>query len=108
MSAEALLLEPGLVGGGILLLMVGIATTWLAANGAKRLAGLAVSGMGAVAALAALRAPDAALIAGLAAGFAQLALGAALLVRLQEGYGATDAPEIDAADIQDEPPEASS
>jgi hypothetical protein len=82
----------------VVLLMIGAVTAWAGANAAKRLAGVVVALIGAVLGLGALGAPPALLIAGGALGFAHLALGLALLVRLQESYGGVESTEIDAAD----------
>ena len=87
------------------LLMIGAVTALSSNNVAKRLAGLLIALIGAVLGLAALGAPGAALIAGLAAVFAQILVGVALLVRLQEAYGVTELAEIDAADAESEPAE---
>lgn len=84
------------------LLMTGAVSAWVSANAAKRLAGVALAGLGAWMALAAMGAPNALLIAGVAVAFAQLAVGVAVLVRVQEGYGAIEAPELDQADRQDD------
>jgi energy-converting hydrogenase Eha subunit C len=83
--------------------MLGAIATWTSANVIKRVAAIALAHIGAVSALSVLDAPDAALIAGVAAAFAQLTLGVALVVLLQERYGAIEAPDIDAADAQSEP-----
>lgn len=103
--AHDLFIERAFVSGAILVLMAGAATAWISANIAKRLVGLALALIGAVMALAGLGAPSEVSSAGVAVGFGQIALGIALLVRLQEAYGATEAPEIDAADGESEPPE---
>ena len=87
------------------LLMIGAVTALSSNNVAKRLAGLLIASIGAVLGLAGLGAPEAALIAGLAAVFAQILVGVALLVRLQEAYGVTEFAEIDAADAESEPAE---
>ena len=100
-----LTLERSLVAASIVPVLIGAATAWRSANATKRLAGLLIASLGALLALAALRAPEAALIAGVAATFAQLLIGAALLVRLQEAYGGVEAADIDAADEASEPPE---
>jgi hypothetical protein len=106
MADVALLLERILAGGATALLIAGAAAALLSPNAIKRLAGLTIAGLGALAALAALGAPDVALIAGVAVLFAQLAIGVAIVVRLQESYGAIETPEIDAADAQSEPRDA--
>lgn len=80
------------------LTLIGAVTAWLAANAAKRLAGLVFALIGAVLALGVLGAPAALLAGGVALAFAHLALGLALLVRQQESYGGVEATEIDTAD----------
>ena len=106
MAGEAaFLLERALLAAAIVLLMAGAATVLMAANAAKRLGGFVIASFGALIALAALGSPGGLLVAVAAAAFAQLAVGVALLVRLQEAYGAIETPEIDAADKQSEPPE---
>ncbi len=80
------------------LTLIGAAAAWLAANAAKRLAGLAFALIGAVLALGVLGAPAALLAGGVALAFAHFGLGLALVVRQQETYGAIETTEIDAAD----------
>lgn len=84
------------------LMIIGAASALMLTNAIKRLAGLVIAGFGALAALAALGAPGGALVAGVAVLFAQTAMGAAILVRLQESYGSVAATEIDAADTEDD------
>ena len=84
------------------LLMCGVFGAWVSTNAAKRIAAVTVAMLGAVLAAAALAAPPSLLIAGAALGFAQLALGAAIVVRLQESYASIEAPEINAADARDD------
>ncbi|WP_156767566.1 hypothetical protein [Candidatus Viadribacter manganicus] len=86
----------------VALVMIGAAAVLLLSNAIKRLAGLLIAGFGAIGGLAALGASDGALIVGVAVLFAQTAIGAALVVRLQEAYSAIDAVEIDAADADDD------
>lgn len=74
-------------------------------NATKRVGAVLVALIGAMLAAAALGAPAALLIGGGALGFAYCAVGVALIVRLQEGYGGVEIPEIDAADEQSEPRE---
>lgn len=105
MTMGALLVERALTAAAVVLLLAGAASAWTSANALKRLGGLVVAALGAIVALAALGAPQALLIAAAAALFAQIAVGAALLVRLQEDYGGVEIPEIDFADAQSEPPE---
>lgn len=103
--APDVLIERILLAGAVALLVVGAVAAWTSANVAKRVAAIALAHIGAVVALAVLGAPGPALIAGVGAAFAQLTLGVALIVRLQESYGAIEAPEIDAADASSEPTE---
>ena len=92
------LLEPLLAAAAIALVVIGAAAALVQANAVKRVIGLAIAGFGAIAALAALGASDGALAAGVAIVFAQTVVGVVLIVRLQESYGAIEAPDIDAAD----------
>ncbi len=92
-----------LLAGAVALLLLGAVAAWSSTNVVKRVAAIALAHIGAVSALSVLGAPDAALIAAVAAAFAQLTLGVALVVLLQERYGAIEAPDIDAADAQSEP-----
>ncbi|MEQ1708903.1 MAG: hypothetical protein ABL864_11310 [Terricaulis sp.] len=89
--------------GAVALFMLGAIATWTSANVIKRVAAIALAHIGAVSALSVLGAPDVTLIAAVAAAFAQLTLGVALIVLLQERYGVIEAPDIDAADAQSEP-----
>jgi len=82
--------------------MMACAGAWIATNALKRAAAIVVALIGATMAGAALGAPVNALIAGAVAAFAYAGLGAALAVRLQEGYGGVETPELDAADHADE------
>jgi hypothetical protein len=95
-------LEPLLTAGAVALVVIGATGAIVAPNIIKRSAGLLISGFGALAGLAALGAPSGAMLAGVAVLFAQTALGAAIAVRLQEGYGSVEAPEVDAADGEDD------
>ena len=97
----AALLEPLLAAAAIALVITGAAAALVQANAVKRVIGLTIAGFGAIAALAGLGAPDAALVAGVAIVFAYSVVGVALIVRLQESYGAIEAPEIDASDQDD-------
>jgi hypothetical protein len=105
MAGEALLIERALFAAAVVMLMAGAVSAWSSDNAAKRVAGLVIACLGAVIGLAALGAPAGALLAGGAAGFAYLAVGIALLVRLQEAYGGIEATTIDSADAQSEPAE---
>jgi hypothetical protein len=80
--------------------MIGAAATLLSGNVIKRVAGLLVCGSGAIASLAALGAGNGPLIAGVALLFVYVVLGVAIVVRLQESYGAIEAPDIDTADAE--------
>ncbi|MEJ0060491.1 MAG: hypothetical protein WDM79_13360 [Terricaulis sp.] len=103
--APELLIERLHVAAAIALLMIGAVTAWTSGNVAKRLAGLVIAQLGALLALAALGAPVVFLLAGIAVSLVMLAIGAALMVRLQEAYGGVEASEFDAADEQSEPAE---
>jgi hypothetical protein len=98
----AALLEPLLAAGAIALVVIGVMAALLLANVVKRIAALMIAGFGAIVALAALGAPDSALVVGVAVVFAQTVVGVAIAVRLQESYGAIEAPEIDSADGADD------
>lgn len=97
------LLERLLAGGAVALLMSGATAALVSPNAIKRLVGLGIAVLGALAALAALRAPEGAIVAGAAVLLAQLIVGVAITIRLHESYGGIEAPEIDAADAEDEP-----
>lgn len=100
MAGDAAVIERLLAGGAFMLLIGGAGAALIARNVMKRVAGLTLAGFGAIAALA-LWAPQT-VVAGAAIVFAQLAVGAALIVRLQESYGAVETPDIDAADADAE------
>lgn len=99
---EALLLERLLAGGAIVLLVAGATTALTAPNAIKRLVGLIIAGFGVLASLAALQAPQEALVAAVAVVLAQTAVGVAIAVRMQEGYATAETPEVDAADAESE------
>ncbi len=101
-SLAPLSIEPVLAAFACLLIVIGSGAALMLTNAAKRLAGLVIAGFGALAALAAFGAPGGALVTGVAVLFAQIALGAAIVVRLHESYGSVAAPEIDAADATDD------
>lgn len=86
----------------LLLALAGAVVAWTSANAVRRVAGGVLAFMGALAVLATLEAPAAALTAALAVAAAFLLVGAALTVRLQEAYASTDAGEVDAADAGDD------
>ncbi len=89
----------------VALLMIGAVTAWTSTNVFKRVAGLVIALIAAILALAVLGAPSFALMAGVSAAAANLLIGLALLVRLQESYGGVETPEFDLADDQSEPTE---
>jgi hypothetical protein len=99
--ADAVLLERLLAGGAIMLVIAGAAGALIAANAIKRLVGITIAGLGVLVALS-LWAPQAVGM-GVAIMFAQLVVGVALIVRLQESYGSIEVRDIDAADSGDEP-----
>ncbi len=101
MAADLFALR-ALVALAVALVMCGVFAAWVSANVVKRVAALAVAMLGALTGAAALGAPSALLVAGAAAGFAHLAVGVAVAVRLQERYGAAETPEINAADAGDD------
>jgi hypothetical protein len=100
------LIERLLAGAAVALLMIGAVTALVSANATKRLVGLGIAMLGALAALAALRAPEGAIIAGAAVLLAQVILGVAIIIRLHESYGGIETPDIDAADAEAEPRDA--
>ncbi len=89
------------------LLIVGVVITLASANAVKRVCGLTLVVLAVLVALAAVHAPQAAIMAGVAVAFAQMLIGAAVLVRLQEAYGVIEVAEFDAADAKAEPAEPS-
>lgn len=89
----------------LVLVSMGAVAVLGSANALKRVAGMVVAQIGALIALAALGAPQALLSVGALVAFAQTALGVALVVRLQEGYGEVEMHGIDAADAASEPTE---
>lgn len=101
MTPEALTIRL-IVAAAIALTAFGAVAAWVSGNAIKRLAGLVAAMAGAMVAAAALGAPDALLGGAVAILFATVAAGVALAVRLQEAYGAIEAPELDQADRQDE------
>lgn len=84
---------------------VGALTAWVSNNAVKRVVGVGVSLIAAMLVLAALGAPVGLIVAAAGLLLAVLALGAALVVRLQETYAGVEAHEFDAADRTDEPVE---
>jgi hypothetical protein len=89
------------------LFLLGATAAWIGSNVLSRLAGLATAMLGAVCALAVLRAPQLAMLAGVGAGFAYLVVAIAIAARLQEEYASLEAEAIEAADRDDEPTERS-
>jgi multisubunit Na+/H+ antiporter MnhC subunit len=83
--------------------IAGLAYALAADNLVKRLVGLASAMLACIAALALRGAPQGLLIAAAVAGFAQVALGTALLVRIQEDYGEIESRDLDNADRSTEP-----
>lgn len=102
MITPPLSIEPVLAAFACVLIIIGAGAALLLTNATKRLVGLIIAGFGALAVLAAFGAPSGALVAGVAVLFAQTALGAAIVARLQESYGSVSAPEVDAADANDD------
>jgi multisubunit Na+/H+ antiporter MnhC subunit len=100
--SDTLFITRALVVASVALVMCGAFAAWASANAIKGVAALVVAMAGALCAAAALGAPSALLIAGAALGFAQLAVGVSVTVRLQESYGAIERPEIDAEDARDD------
>ena len=100
------LIERLLIGGAMALLMIGAAAALVSPNAMKRLVGMSIATLGALAGLAALGAPDGALVAGAALLLAQIVVGVAIIIRLQESYGGVETPEIDVADADSEPRDA--
>jgi hypothetical protein len=91
-----------LVAAAVALAVCGVFAAWVSANIIKRLAALTTALLGALLGAAALGAPDGLLVAGVALGFAQLAVGAAVAVRLQESYSTVETTEINAADARED------
>jgi NADH:ubiquinone oxidoreductase subunit K len=94
-----LLVETGIV---LALFVVGALGVFSVESVARRIAGLAVLTLASVCALAVLGAPQSATLAALLVGAAQCAVGFALMVRLNEAYGAMETSSFDAADANDE------
>jgi hypothetical protein len=99
------LAEGAAVAAAVVLAVAGVLSAWASANTAKRVAGFIVAIVFAVIALAALGAPSAALMAGIAIAFAYCVLGVSVLVRMQEAYGSAEVADADAADSESEPRE---
>lgn len=105
LALDALPIERLALAAALALTIGAAVAAWTASGALKRLACLVLAQIGAVLAAAALGAAQAAAIAGIAVAFAQLAVGAALVVRLQEDYGGVDVAQIDSADAADDVPE---
>jgi hypothetical protein len=99
----AVVLERLLAVGAIALVMGGAAAALIASNALKRLGGLTIAGFGALVALA-LWAPPA-VISGAAIIFAQIAIGVAIAIRLNEDYSSIETRDIDVADAHSELPD---
>ncbi|MBX9746728.1 MAG: hypothetical protein K2X34_07490 [Hyphomonadaceae bacterium] len=91
------------IGAALAMLFAGAAVSLTAANVIKRLTGAFVALIGAIFCAGVLGASNALLVAATAIGLGYCACGAALLVRVQESYGETEAPELNKADRNDEP-----
>jgi hypothetical protein len=77
-------------------------TALTSANAVKRVVSIVVALIGAMLASAALAAPAQLVVAAGALAFAFCAVGVALIVRLQEAYGAVEVGDFDSADEQSE------
>lgn len=89
----------------VALALIAAIAAYASANATKRLAAVLVALIAALLAAAALGAPQTMLIAGGAIAFGYCAVGAALVVRLQEAYGGVEVGDFDAADEASEPQE---
>ncbi len=98
MSLDPALLAKVAIAASVALVVLSVVTLLTASNAGKRLAGAATAMLAAALAVAALRAPQIFVSAAVAVALAYAALGALILVRLQEAYGDTELPAIDAAD----------
>jgi len=104
MAPAFLLLRLGLA-ASIVLFTSGAALAWTSGSFGKRVAGVVIGFVGAIVGLSTLAVPQAALVAGVAALLVYAVAGVAVLIRLQEEYGATDVADIDQADANAEPRE---
>jgi hypothetical protein len=93
------------LGAALALLICGAVAAFISSNFAKRLIGQALAMAGAITAAAALAAPEALMISAAAVMLAYIAVGAAVLVRVQEAYGSIEADEADRADADSDTPE---
>jgi hypothetical protein len=89
----------------IALVAGGAVASFASNNALKKVAAVLTALVGAALAAALLGAPNSLLIAVAAIGFSYCVVGIAVVVRLQEAYGAIEASELDAVDEQDEPRE---
>lgn len=96
----ALSVEVALYVAATALAVLGALVTLKSRNAIKKLVGMLIAGFGAMASLAVMGAPAPALAACAAVLLAQTAIGAAIVIRLQESYGATETPDIDVADAE--------
>lgn len=85
--------------------LLGVSAALAASNALTRLAGVGIALLGAVCAMAALGAPQAAQIVAAAAALAYMLVGAAIVVLVQESYGSIESTALDSADAASEPPE---
>ncbi|MEQ1618808.1 MAG: hypothetical protein ABL883_10755 [Terricaulis sp.] len=97
-SSDPALLMRVMVAAAMAAVILGLVALATSTNAGKRLAGAATVMLGAVLALAALHAPQIFISAATAVSFGYAALGALVLIRLQEAYGDTELAAIDAAD----------
>lgn len=102
MTVDDPIVARALVAVALALSLSGVFVSWTASNAVKRVGALVIAMLGAVMAAAAVGASDKLLIAAVAIAFAQLPIGAALVVRLQESYGEVETDAIDAADARDD------
>jgi hypothetical protein len=83
----------------------GAASALAGANLVKRVSGVLAAFVGSMIGLSALGAEASAVVAAVAVAFAYCAVGASILVRLQESHGAIETSAIDGNDQADEPVE---
>jgi hypothetical protein len=84
----------------VAVLLAGVTTALSAASVTKRLIGILLALLAALLAAAAVGAPTALVIGAAALMLTYGAIGAAVLVRVQETYGSSETHEIDAADAE--------
>lgn len=90
----------------IALVAGGAVTAFASSNALKRVMAVLVALVGAALALGALGAPAIAVTAAVAIALGYVAVGVAVVVRIQEAYGAVEMRDLDAADEEDEPRES--